>query len=197
MAQRTSPAAGLSFLQDLPLTQQALEFARERHENERRASDGASFLVHPLEVASLLDRSRYPDPVVAAGVLHDVLENTNTAPAELESRFGSEVAGLVAAVSDDPTIADEERQKDETRDRVRKAGPSAQAVYGADKVSKVRELRMLISAGIDREQVAVKERRYRKSLEMLEQTMPGNRIVEVLRFELEALAELPPQPNPQ
>ena len=65
-------------------------------------------------------------------------------------------------------------------------------IYAADKVSKVRELRMLIGQGLDPQQTAVKLRRYRKSLDMLDQTIAGTRVVELLRFELEALENLPP-----
>jgi (p)ppGpp synthase/HD superfamily hydrolase len=186
--------AELSFVRDLPLTRAAIAYAEERHRGQRRAADGASFLVHPLEVASLLERSRYPDHVVAAAVLHDVLENTDAQVSDLEARFGREVAELVALVSDDPAIPDEEARKDDVRERVRRAGAYAPVVYGADKISKVRELRMLIAGGIDRERAETKLRRYRKSLDMLEQAIPHSRIVELLRFELEALENLPPQP---
>jgi len=196
MARDTEETPDLSFARRLPLTQAAVDFARERHGGQRRQADGASFLVHPLEVASLLERSHYPDYVVAAAVLHDVLEDTDAQPAELESRFGSGVAELVAMVSDDPAIEDEEEQKDEIRERVRNAGGYAAVVYGADKVSKVRELRMLIATGLDGRSATIKLERYRKSLEMLEQTIPGSRVVELLRFELEALENLPPQPAP-
>ena len=184
----------LSFVRDLPLTQSAIAFARERHRGQRRDSDGAAFLVHPLEVASLLERSQYPDHVVAAAVLHDVLEDTSAEREELEAQFGPEVAELVALVSDDPAIEDEEAQKDDVRDRVRRAGGYAPAVYAADKVSKVRELRMLIAGGLDRQTARTKLRRYRKSLEMLEEAIPDSRVTELLRFELEALEALPPQP---
>ena len=69
-----------------------------------------------LEVAALLKRSHYPDYVVAPAVLHDVLEDTDAERSDLESRFGREVAELVALVSDDPAIADEERHKDGVRE---------------------------------------------------------------------------------
>jgi guanosine-3',5'-bis(diphosphate) 3'-pyrophosphohydrolase len=184
----------LSFVRDLPLTRAAIEFAESRHGSQRRPGDQASFLLHPLEVASLLARSRYPDHVVAAAVLHDVLEDTDAAPAELEQRFGPDVARLVELVSDDPSIAAEEERKDDVRERVRRAGGFAPVVYGADKVSKVRELRMQLATGLDREQAEVKLRRHRRSLEMLEQRIPRSRVVELLRFELEALERLPPQP---
>ena len=182
----------LTFLRDLPLSRGALEFARERHGEQRRESDGAPFMLHPLEAASMLDRASFPDPVVAAAVLHDVLEDTDVREAELECRFGPEVSRLVALVSDDLAIPGEEERKDDVRDRVRRAGGDALALYAADKVCKVRELRVLIANGLPADQAAVKEQRYRKSLAMLEKAMPDHRLVELLRFELEALEQLPP-----
>jgi (p)ppGpp synthase/HD superfamily hydrolase len=182
----------LSFAQDLPLTQQAIAFATERHATQRRDSDGAQFIAHPVEVASLLSRSGYPDFVVAAAILHDVLEDTDAETIDLEAEFGPQVSELVALVSDDPSIADEEAQKDEVRDRVRRGSRYAQAVYGADKVSKVRELRMLMAGGLDRDQAETKRRRYRRSLEMLERELADERLVDLLRYELEALENLPP-----
>jgi (p)ppGpp synthase/HD superfamily hydrolase len=195
MPEDTTGTPELSFVRDLPLTQAAIEFAQAHHGGQRRAGDNASFLVHPLEVGSLLVRSRYPDHVVAAAVLHDVLEDTDAVPAELAARFGKDVAELVALVSDKSSIEDEEQRKDEVRERVRRAGGYAPVVYAADKVSKVRELRILIATGADQDEAAVKLRRYRKSLEMLEQAIPGSRLVELLRFELEALERLPPDPG--
>lgn len=188
----TGLRADLSFARDLPITREAIAFADEHHGSQRRAADRASFLVHPLEVASYLERAGCPDRVVAAAVLHDVLEDTDTRASELEARFGREVTELVALVSDDPQIEDEEARKDEVRDRVRHADGHAAVVYAADKVSKVRELRMLIGQGLAPDEAAVKLRRYRKSLAMLEQTLAGSRVVELLRFELEALENLPP-----
>lgn len=186
------PSPDLSFADDLPVTRQAIEFAQAHHGGQRRAADDAPFLVHPLEVASYLKRAGSPDHVVAAAVLHDVLEDTDAERRELASHFGREVCELVTLVSDDPGVDDEEQRKDEVRERVRSAGGDALIIYAADKVSKVRELRMLIAQGLDSEQSAIKLRRYRKSLGMLEQEIPEARIVELLRFELEALENLPP-----
>jgi (p)ppGpp synthase/HD superfamily hydrolase len=190
------PDASLSFVRDLPLTQAALEFAQSRHGSQRRLADGASFVIHPLEVASLLERSHYPDPVVAAAVLHDVLEDTDAERSELEARFGLEVSALVDLVSDDLSIDDEEDRRDDVRERVRRAGGYAPVVYAADKVSKVRELRILLLTGFPEEEAEAKRDHYRKCLAMLEETIPGSRVVELLRFELEALDKLPPQPPP-
>lgn len=186
------PKLELSFLRGLPLTQAAAEFAVDHHADQRRDADRASFVLHPLEVASLIARSGYPDCVIAAAVLHDVLEDTDAEPADLVSSFGPEVCQLVALVSDDLSVPGEEERKDEVRERVRRAGGDALVVYAADKISKVRELRVLIAGGLDRREGEIKFQRYWKSLQMLEQAMPNNRLVELLRFELEALRELPP-----
>lgn len=68
-------------------------------------------------------------------------------------------------------------------------------VYAADKVSKVRELRILLLIGFPEEEANAKRDHYRKCLAMLEETIPGSRIVALLRFELEVLEKLPPQGN--
>lgn len=188
-------AADFGFVDDLPLTRDAIAFAERRHRYQRRAADGAPFLLHPLEVSSTLKRCDCPDYVLAAAVLHDVLEDTAAERSELRARFGAEVAELVALVTDDPSIGDEELRKDDVRERVRRAGGYALAVYAADKVSKVRELRMMIATGLDRDTAAVKLRRYRRSLDMLEQATLDSQLVELLRFELEALEALPPEPR--
>jgi (p)ppGpp synthase/HD superfamily hydrolase len=195
VAPDSGPTPDLSFVQALPLTRAAIEYARSRHGDQRRAADGAPFLVHLVEVASLLERSGYPDHVVSAAVLHDVLEDTDTDAAELEGRFGSEVCELVAVVSDDPAIPDEEARKDEVRERVRRAGGYAPAVYAADKISKVRELRIMIARGLDEDEARIRLQRYRRSVEMLQDSLPDSQLVQTLRFELEALETLPPEPG--
>ena len=72
-----------------------------------------------------------------------MLEDTETLEEELARRFGSEVGDIVATLSDDPSISDEDERRDDVRDRVEETGGNALAVYCADKVSKVRELRVL------------------------------------------------------
>jgi HD domain len=185
-----------SFAEKLPKTRRALAFARSRHGDQHRTGDGAMFLVHPAEVAALLARSGYPDDVVAAAVLHDVLENTDVELTDLRSRFGSRVAALVAVVSDDPTIVDEDERKTEARERVRRYGGDALAVYAADKVSKVRELRLLMVTGLPGDEAKVKLDRYQASLAMLKRELSDIQLVELLRFEVEALEQLPPLAAP-
>jgi HD domain len=71
--------------QTLPSTREALAYAERQHAGQRRAADGAPFVVHPLEVACLLYRAGAPDDVIAAGLLHDTIEKTDANAADLQA----------------------------------------------------------------------------------------------------------------
>ncbi len=80
------------------LVRRAYEFALAAHEGDFRAS-GEPFIQHPLAVADLLAGLHMDAPTLAAGLLHDVVEDTPIPRQEIESRFGPEVAGLVDGVT--------------------------------------------------------------------------------------------------
>lgn len=172
---------------DRTRTRAAVAFADERHAGQRRKGDGAPFVQHPVEVAWLLHEEGYPDHVVAAGVLHDVLENTSTDPTELKARFGDDVADLVVSLSEDPAIPDEVERKAALRRQVAQAGSEAAAVFAADKISKVRELRSRAVDGALEPGDAAKLDHYEQSYTLLDQLLPGHPLVAGLRLEIEAL----------
>jgi (p)ppGpp synthase/HD superfamily hydrolase len=186
-----SPEVSPSFTGGLPLTRAALALAAERHEGQVRGDERTPFLQHPLEVAMLLSLAGYPDEVVACGVLHDLLEDTNTDASELEERFGASVAALVQHVSEDASIEDEAARKRALRAQVNRAPVDAAAVFAADKVSKARELRARLSCGLTAEKADAKLDHYRASLPMLGRRLgPRDPLVDQLRFELEMLEML-------
>ncbi len=181
------------FVERSPLTRDALAFADRRHAGQTRDLDGLPFVTHPVEVACLLHEAGYQDEVVAAGVLHDVLEETDAERSDLESRFGSRVAELVEAVTDDPTIEGHAERKAALRRQVADAGECAAVVFAADKVSKARELRVRVSRGGSDGADCDRFRHYEASLEMLTDLIPGHELVNQLRMEVEALQALPAQ----
>jgi len=183
--------ARTDFVDRSPLTRDALAFAATCHEGQTRDLDDAPFVTHPVEVACLLHEAGYSDEVVAAGVLHDVLENSPAELGDLEQRFGPEVARLVAAVSDDPSIKDDARRKAALREQVARAGDCAVAVFAADKVSKARELRIRAGYGRFQRKDDTRIAHYQASLEMLDELMPGHQLVDRLRAELDAVHALP------
>ena len=79
---------------DLSLLQRAYVFAAKVHEGQQRLS-GEPYLIHPLEVAGILADMRLDEAGVAAGLLHDTLEDTLTTPEEIRRLFGDEVSFLV------------------------------------------------------------------------------------------------------
>jgi (p)ppGpp synthase/HD superfamily hydrolase len=183
-------SARVRFIERSPLTRDALAFAEGRHSGQTRDLDEVPFVTHPLEVACLLHEAGYSDEVVAAGVLHDVLEDTDAERADLDARFGPAVTWLVTAVSDDPSIEDAAERKAALRRQVAEAGDRAAAIFAADKISKARELRARVSRGASDEADRTKLDHYEQSLAMLEELIPGHALVDRLRAELEALSAL-------
>lgn len=180
-----------------PQARAALAYAREMHAGQSRETDGAPFILHPREVASLLRRDGAPDHLIAAGALHDVLEKTPAVVAELRERFGARIAKLVVAVSEDPRVGSYAARKAKLRKSVTVAGEEAMRLFAADKISKVRELRRLDGAaapgnarGARREQ-KTNERRlahYRQCLTLLQEQLPGSPLVRQLEGELRRLS---------
>jgi hypothetical protein len=125
------------------------------------------------------------EEVVAAGLLHDVLEKTATSGDELARRFGTRIDGLVELVSDDPSVTDYESRKRDLRNRVARAGPDTRAVFAADKVAKVRELALLPGKRLWEPSVRARLVHYRASLEMLHRAAGEIGLVDLLDAELD------------
>jgi (p)ppGpp synthase/HD superfamily hydrolase len=198
-----SPADLASFLDARPTAARAAAWAADAHRGQERQVDGAPFLVHPLEVALLLQQSGGDDEVVAAGILHDVAEKGAATVDEVRGAFGPAVAAMVAVLSEDPAIADYEARKAALRTAVATAGDDALAVFAADKLAKARELRVAAAAdAIAAREAACRRAHYLASLELLERRLPAHPLTVALRFELmaqelvPALSWLTPAPAP-
>jgi len=76
----------------------AFLFAQKAHKDQFRKS-GEPYITHPVEVAKILINLGMEETVVIAGLLHDVLEDTNVTPLELEKEFGKDVLSLVDAIT--------------------------------------------------------------------------------------------------
>lgn len=125
-----------------PLILTAYERARAAHAGQiRNASGGMPYIEHPVAVATRLADHGFGEEVLAAALLHDVIEDTEIGAEELREEFGPAVAGLVLALSDDETVEPYLARKDEHRRRVASSGPDAIAIYAADKLTNVVSLR--------------------------------------------------------
>lgn len=81
------------------LIERAKKFAAAKHASQKRKFTGEPYIVHPLAVGELVASIGASETMVAAAILHDTLEDTETSYAELKKEFGPMVAGLVAEVT--------------------------------------------------------------------------------------------------
>ena len=82
----------------LATVEKAFRLAQERHRPQVRAS-GEPYILHPIEVATILAQYKLDPPTIAASLLHDTVEDTNTNLEELQELFGKEVRLLVDGVT--------------------------------------------------------------------------------------------------
>jgi (p)ppGpp synthase/HD superfamily hydrolase len=164
------------------------------HAGQLREADGAPFILHPREVASLLRHSGAPEHVIAAGALHDVIEKTGAVGSDLRERFGPRITTLVLAVSEDKRIAGYAERKAALRNKVAEAGEEALMVFAADKISKARELSLdgakagAVNAARDGRLRKRRLGHYRRCLALLQERLPDSPLVAQLDAELEKLS---------
>jgi GTP diphosphokinase / guanosine-3',5'-bis(diphosphate) 3'-diphosphatase len=83
---------------DLELVRKAYEYSQKVHSGQTRAS-GEPYLVHPLEVALVLAEMKMDPVAIAAGLLHDSVEDTSTTIVDIRKEFGEQVAHIVEGVT--------------------------------------------------------------------------------------------------
>ena len=126
----------------LDLVLKAAVFAAEKHRGQtRKGADAAPYIQHPLAVARALNEEGgvTDAEVIAAGLLHDTIEDTLTVHDDLVQEFGERVADLVAELTDDKRLPKEVRKKRQIS-RARRLSHGAKQVKLADKLCNLREL---------------------------------------------------------
>ena len=174
-----------------PLVRHAYAFAEHAHRGQRR-KDGQAHISHPVRVARLLAQRGYGEEVLAAALLHDVVEDTPVTLTEVREAFGGRVAELVDCVSEDPALHGDDR-KVAYRERVRAAPFGARAICAADKVCNLDDLRI---AAATEDHVALRRfhgglhgqaRRFSAELQMLREAGADGELVEAMRRGIVAL----------
>ncbi len=83
---------------ELDVVRQAYVFARDAHHVQKRAS-GEPYIIHPIATATTLAEMHLPIPIIVAGMLHDVPEDTPRTLEEIDVEFGPEVARLISGIT--------------------------------------------------------------------------------------------------
>ena len=126
----------------MPLFIEALAFAADKHRDHRRKNAAASpYINHPIALAHVLigEGGIAETPVLCAAILHDTVEDTQTTFAELEERFGAEIAGIVREVTDDKELP-KSRRKELQVEHAPHLSRGARLVKLADKICNLRDV---------------------------------------------------------
>ncbi len=127
---------------DLALLFRALAFAAHKHRDQRRKDAEASpYINHPIALAEVLagEGGIADVEVLAAALLHDTIEDTDTRFEELEREFGARIAGMVAEVTDDKNLEKSERKRLQV-EHAAGISPGAKLVKLADKICNLRDV---------------------------------------------------------
>ena len=99
------------------------------------------FRSHPVAVGMILQKAGYREEMVAAGILHDTVEDTKLTLADIDREFGSEIAVIVEGCSEPDKSLSWEDRKEHTIDYLKTATEDIRVVACADKLHNVRSIR--------------------------------------------------------
>jgi (p)ppGpp synthase/HD superfamily hydrolase len=162
-------------LSEIPGGDEALAFLEDAYRTRLRRAGRT--VEHPVAVAGLLADDAQPPRVVVAGLLHDVLEDTDATAGELQALFGTDIARLVVAVTQDASIRNYPERKAALRRQIVDAGADAAALSLADKTAKLRS--------VDSRPAKRKLHHYRETLRGIEQRYGPSRLSTTLRKQLD------------
>ena len=130
---------------DTTLLDRAIVFAVRAHAGTERRGKGFPYIVHPMEAVEIVATITKDQELLAAAVLHDTVEDTDTTVEQIREEFGDRIASLVASESDSmPEGVSEEdswhARKQAAIDRLARASHDAKIVALGDKLSNMRAI---------------------------------------------------------
>jgi (p)ppGpp synthase/HD superfamily hydrolase len=147
------PASGLGE-SEVPLYSKLLgratAYAATAHRDQLRKdpSTEVPYIHHSVMVGFILQRAGFDEEVVAAGILHDVLEDTSTTLSELTQRFGERIAFLVDSVSERDKSLPWENRKSDHLELLRKSSKESLAIAAADKIHNINTIIEALGRGV-------------------------------------------------
>lgn len=127
------------------LLNRAIIFAVKAHEGQKRKGSETPYILHPLEAAAIVATMTSDETLLAAAVLHDVVEDTPVTQTEIAAEFGKQVAELVANESENkreelPAEATWKVRKQETIEHLKTATRGVKMITLGDKLSNIRAI---------------------------------------------------------
>lgn len=118
---------------------EAKTFAANAHQGQKRKNSDVPYITHPISVAERLERNGFSDELVCAGYLHDVVEDTSYNIEDIEKYFGTRIAFLVSAHTEDKSKSWQDR-KQHTIDSIKTAEKEVKYLIIADRLENLLDL---------------------------------------------------------
>jgi len=127
-------------LENNSLIDSAIEVASKAHRNQLRKGTDIPYITHPLSVGILLFQVNCSDEVIAAGILHDTLEDAAITLEYIQKNFGEKVASIVKGCSEPDKSLPWEERKNHTIESLKTASMEVRLVACADKLHNIRTI---------------------------------------------------------
>lgn len=128
------------------MVEKAIIFAAKAHNGTFRKSTNIPYIVHPMEAGAIAASVTDDEKVIAAAILHDTIEDTDTTPEDIRREFGDEVLRLIESDSEDkreelPPEETWKMRKEETIDYLRNRADKKEKIIAlSDKLSNIRAI---------------------------------------------------------
>ena len=124
----------------MDLVDRAIEVAVKAHKKQKRKGTRKAFIIHPFAVSILLAKAGCSKEVIAAGILHDVVEDARVKPGRIREEFGDRVAYLVEQCTEPDKRRTWRRRKQHILGSLEKAPLDVKFVICADKLHNIRTM---------------------------------------------------------
>lgn len=130
-------------MKDTPLINKAKMLAGKAHEGQFRKYSGMPYIVHPIEVATIVQTVEHSDEMIAAALLHDVVEDTDYSFEDIAKEVSPEVADLVKGLTDVSSPQDGNRKvrKAIDKDHLAEQNAEVQTIKLADVISNSQDIK--------------------------------------------------------
>lgn len=118
----------------------AIYYATKAHKDQRRKIEDIDMIFHPYTVGMILQRNGCDDNIVAAGILHDVVEDTDHTFEDIKNEFGEEIMKYVYDASEPDKSLEWEDRKKHTIEHTKNAPIGSKLIIACDKISNLEDL---------------------------------------------------------
>ena len=117
----------------------AIYFATKAHTGQKRKQEDIDMIFHPFTMGMILQRNGCDEDIVAAGILHDVVEDTQYTFEDIEKIFGKEIRNYVYDASEPDKSLPWKERKEHTIEWIKKAPLGSKLIVASDKISNLEE----------------------------------------------------------